>query len=105
MKKILMLIGALILGISLISGKNKSRETAQKDVDSYIVFIDSVVNLEPEIREAHWRTITKAYYTKLAEAEAASLKLNSDRQKAEMEKIAKRSEMYERSMGVTENLW
>ena len=95
MKSIVTYTGALFLLAGLYSCKSKEEETAQKTVDRYVIFVDSVNKLKPEQREARWDRIMEDYSRKRSEAEGAINQFDQKEQQKEQERIAKSNSIFE----------
>jgi len=83
MKKVNVMLGAAILAAGLTSCKSESEKMAEKNVDRYVVFVDSINGLDAAERSANWAAIDAAYNQRMAEADAAmaEMKDNADAQK------------------------
>lgn len=69
-KKNLILVLALIV-LGFASCKSDEETKAEKSVESYIVFVDSVENVAPSDAVVNWQTIDASYQLKVSEAEMA----------------------------------
>jgi len=78
MKSFKLLLGAAAIVAGFASCKNEAKDTAEKNVDHYVVFVDSVNSLDAAERAANWATIEAEYQAKVAEAEAALTTLEND---------------------------
>lgn len=79
MKNIQLLSGIALIALAFTSCKDEKQEKAQKTVDSYVTYVDSVKNVAAEDLKENWKTVEAEYDRKSAEAEAAlaDLKDNS----------------------------
>jgi hypothetical protein len=77
-----LLFGVTVLALGLTSCKDEKETKAQKNVDTYVVFVDSLGNLEGTTAKQNWQTIDEAYQMRITEAETAlaDLKDNADAQ-------------------------
>lgn len=82
MKKFNLALGAVLISAGFVSCKDEAKMTAEKDVDRYVVFVDSINNLDAEQRAANWEAIASEYEMRMNEAEAALATLEND-EKAE----------------------
>ena len=82
MKKINLVLGAVIVAAGFVSCKSESEKTAEKNVDRYVVFVDSINNLDAAERSANWAAIEAEYQNRLAEADAAMAELK-DKEEAQ----------------------
>lgn len=83
MKKVQIVLGAAVIAFGFTSCKSETEKTAEKNVDRYVTYVDSINNLDAAERSANWAAIEEGYQMRLAEAEAAiaELKDDADRQK------------------------
>ena len=82
MKSKFLLLGAAVIVFGFSSCKNEQEEKAQKTVDSYTTYVDSVSNIAEADVKANWEAIATRSEQQLAEAKAALAELK-DRAKAE----------------------
>ena len=78
MKKFNLALGAVLISAGFVSCKDEAKMTAEKDVDRYVVYVDSINNLDAEQRAANWEAIAAEYETRMMEAEAALATLEND---------------------------
>ena len=78
MKKFNLALGAVLISAGFVSCKDEAKMTAEKDVDRYVVFVDSINNLDAEQRAANWEAIASEYEMRMNEAEAALATLEND---------------------------
>jgi len=71
MKSKFLLLGAAVMVLGLSSCKNENEEKAQKTVDSYTTYVDSVSNIAEADVKANWEAIAARSEQQLAEAKAA----------------------------------
>ena len=83
MKRLNLVLGAAVIAASFASCKSESEKTAEKNVDRYVVYVDSVNNLDAAERSNNWAAIEAEYQARLAEADAAmsEMKDNAEAQK------------------------
>jgi len=93
MKNFKLVLGAAVIAAGLASCKDEAKETAEKNVDHYVVFVDSINGLDAAERSANWAAIEAEYQARVAEAEAALTTLKEDA-KAQ-EKINESKSKYE----------
>lgn len=77
-----LLFGVSAIALGLTSCKNEKETKAQKNVDNYVVFVDSLGNLESATAKQNWQSIDETYQMRTTEAETglADLKENKDAQ-------------------------
>lgn len=71
MKRLNLLLGAVLIAAGLTSCKTDSEQMAEKNIDRYETFVDSINRLDVAERNANWAAIDAEYQARLAEAEAA----------------------------------
>lgn len=69
MKSLKLSLGLLALALSITSCKNEKQELAEKKVESYVMYVDSLENVAGNEVEKNWDTIETAYETKSASIE------------------------------------
>ncbi|WP_291145519.1 DUF6565 domain-containing protein [Flavobacterium sp. UBA7680] len=79
MKNIQMVLGIALIALSFTSCKDEKQEQAQKKVDAYVAYVDSVKNVSAENLKADWKAVDAEYDRRSQEAQAAlaDLKDNS----------------------------
>lgn len=78
MKRFNLALGAVLIAAGLTSCKDEKKETAKTEVDHYVVFVDSVNDLDAAERAANWAAIEAEYQARVAEADAALTTLEND---------------------------
>jgi hypothetical protein len=78
MKNYKLVLGAAVIAASFASCKDEAKTTAEKHVDHYVVYVDSVNNLDAAERAANWAAIEAGYQARVAEADAALATLEND---------------------------
>jgi hypothetical protein len=78
MKRFNLALGAVLIAAGLTSCKDEKKEIAKTEVDHYVVFVDSVNDLDAAERAANWAAIEAEYQARVAEAEAALTTLEND---------------------------
>jgi len=78
MKNYKLVLGAAVIAASFASCKDEAKQTAEKHVDHYVVYVDSVNNLDAAERAANWAAIEAGYQARVAEADAALATLEND---------------------------
>ncbi len=71
MKKRNLFLGLALISLVFASCKDANVAQAEKSVDSYVAFVDSVVAIDSVEVRTNWSTIDAAYQTKVGEAEGA----------------------------------
>jgi len=71
MKKLNVFLGAAVLAAGFTSCKSETETVAEKNVDRYVVFVDSIKGLDAAERSANWAAIDAEYERRMAEADAA----------------------------------
>lgn len=78
MKRFNLALGAVLIAAGLTSCKDEKKEMAKTEVDHYVVFVDSINDLDAAERAANWAAIEAEYQARVAEAEAALATLEND---------------------------
>lgn len=80
MKRFQLVLGAAIIAAGFTSCKSETEQMAEKNVDRYVVYVDSIEHLDATERSANWAAIEAEYERRLAEADAAmaDMKDNED---------------------------
>ena len=71
MKKRNLFLGAAIISLAFTSCKDEKAVAAEKSVDTYVVYADSIGNVEATEVKANWQTINDSYLIRVSEAEMA----------------------------------
>lgn len=71
MKKRNLFLGVAIISLVFTSCKDEKVTAAEKSVDTYIVYVDSISTIETADAKANWQFIEESYQIKVAEAEVA----------------------------------
>lgn len=79
MKNIQLVLGIALIALGFTSCKDEKQEQAQKKVDAYVAYVDSVKNVSAENLKADWKAVDAEYDRRSQEAQAAlaDLKDNS----------------------------
>jgi len=95
MKRLNLVLGAAVVAAGFASCKSETETTAEKNVDRYVVYVDSINGLDAAERSANWAAIESEYQARLAEADAAmaELKDNEETTKRIEESKAKYNEV------------
>lgn len=78
MKRFNLALGAVLIAAGFTSCKDEKKEMAKTEVDHYVVFVDSVNDLDAAERAANWAAIEAEYQARVAEAETALATLDND---------------------------
>ncbi|MCM2302886.1 MAG: hypothetical protein NDI80_09710 [Flavobacteriaceae bacterium] len=71
MKKRNLLLGIAIIALGFTACKSEKETQAEKSVETYIVYVDSVGNIAPSDAMVNWETIDASYQLKFSDAEIA----------------------------------
>jgi hypothetical protein len=97
MKKTLFTIGILSLTVlSFTSCKDEKKEQAEKSVNNYVVYVDSVGNVAAEDAKANWEAIDAEYQARVSVADNSIAESNDE---ALREKLAVSKAKYEALKG------
>ena len=82
MKNTKLALGLAVIAIGFTSCKDEKAEQAEKKVDSYVMYVDSLGNVAAADAEGNWEGIEASYQLRAGEAEAAiaNMKDNADAQ-------------------------
>lgn len=95
MKRINLVLGAAVIAASVTSCKTDAEMTAEKNVDRYESFVDSIDRLDNNERSANWAAIDNQYNQRLSDAEAALANMK-DRENAQ-ERINEKKAKYDQA--------
>jgi hypothetical protein len=73
-----LLFGATILALGLSSCKDEKKATAEKTIDTYVIYVDSITALPSDGAKQDWQSIDEAFTIRSAEADAALAELKDD---------------------------
>jgi hypothetical protein len=93
MKKGTLLLGVAVIALGFTSCKDEKEAQAQKTVETYVVYVDSLGNVSAEDAKTNWVAIDAAYQLRTSEAEAALANLKENA--VEQEKIDASKAKYE----------
>lgn len=86
MKSTNLVLGMAVVALGFASCKGEKEKEAEKTVESYVVYVDSLENVAPEDAKANWQSIEATYELKNNQAETALLDLKeSEEARAKME--------------------
>ena len=71
MKNTKLVLGLAVIAIGFTSCKDEKAEQAEKKVDTYVMYVDSLGNVTAEDAKSNWEGIEAAYLIRSGEAEAA----------------------------------
>ena len=71
MKNTKLVLGLAAMIIAFTSCKDEKTEQAEKKIDSYVMYVDSVGTVAEADAEANWKAIESSYDMRIVEAEAA----------------------------------
>jgi hypothetical protein len=75
-KKLFLGVAAIALGLTSCKGEKETQ--AEKTVDNYVVYVDSLENVSSEEAMANWQTIEANYELRNSQAETALADLKDD---------------------------
>ena len=71
MKKIHLFLGLALVTLVITSCKDEKITAAEKSVDTFVIYVDSIGNIETLEVKANWQAIDEAYQIKVVEADLA----------------------------------
>jgi len=93
MKNITLLSGIAIVALGFTSCKDEKQEKAQKTIDSYVAYVDSVKNVKADDLKADWKDVEAEYDRRVTDAQVALADIKDN--KADIEKINTSKVKYE----------
>lgn len=93
MKNIKIVAGIALIALAFTSCKDEKKEQAQKTIDSYVTYVDSVKNVKADDLKADWAAVEAEYDRRSANAQAALAELKDNT--AETQKINESKVKYE----------
>ncbi|WP_367751895.1 DUF6565 domain-containing protein [Flavobacterium sp. WC2421] len=78
MKSRNLVLGMAVIALGFTSCKDEKKEAAEKTVDTYVVYVDSLGNVAKEDAKANWQAIEATYELKSSQAETALSDLKED---------------------------
>lgn len=82
MKNRNLFLGLAIIALAFTSCKDEKETQAEKQVDTYVVYVDSLGNVAEADAKTNWQAIDASYQLRISEAEAALENLK-DKEKAQ----------------------
>jgi hypothetical protein len=67
MKNISLLSGIAVIALGFVSCKDEKQEQAEKTIDSYVAYVDSVKNVKADDLKADWKAVEAEYEKKSCE--------------------------------------
>ncbi len=92
-----LVLGMAVVATGFVSCKSEEETKAEKTVDTYVVYVDSLNNVEMADAKANWTAIEADYQRRTTEAEAA-LAMMKDKTKAQEKLDASRARYDELKM-------
>ena len=94
MKKSVYAVGILTMVVlAIVSCKDEKQAQAEKTVNNYVVYVDSLDNVSEDDARANWEAIDAGYQTRISEAEMSVTDANDN--EALREKVAVSKAKYE----------
>jgi hypothetical protein len=90
MKTKRLILGLAVIALGFTSCKDEKEAQAEKTVNTYVVYVDSLGNVSEDDAKANWEAIDNAYQMRISEAEAALENLK-DREDAQAKIDASRA--------------
>lgn len=82
MKSKNLLLGAAVIALGFTSCKDEKAEQAEKKVETYVVYVDSIGNVAEADAKTNWEAIDASYQMRISDAQAALENLK-DKEKAQ----------------------
>lgn len=90
MKSTKLFLGMAVLAVGFTSCKSETETRAEKTVESYVTYVDSLGNVASADAKTNWQSIESSYNARTAEAEAALVDIK-DRDAAQQRLDASRA--------------
>lgn len=90
MKRFHLVLGAAVLAAGFTSCKSETETTAERNIDRYVVYVDSIERLDAADRSANWAAIDAEYERRMAEADAAIADMDDDATRTRIEETRTR---------------
>ena len=71
-------LGMAVIALGFSSCKDEKKVQAEKSIETYVVYVDSLENIDSSAAKENWETIQANYELKNAEAEEALVNLKED---------------------------
>ncbi len=94
-----LILGLAVIAMGFVSCKSEEETNAERTVDTYVVYVDSLGNIASADAKANWAEIEAEYQRRTSEAEAALANMK-DREKAQERLDASRARYEELKMKV-----
>jgi hypothetical protein len=78
MKTIKLVLGVAVIALGFSSCKDEKKVQAEKSVETYVVYVDSIEKIDHNLAKENWKSIQANYELRNAEAEAALENLKDD---------------------------
>jgi hypothetical protein len=89
MKSSKLILGLAVIALGFTSCKNEKEKEAEKTVDSYVVYVDSIGNVTQDEAKTNWEAIEANYTVKMNQAETALTDLSENKEMAEKVEASK----------------
>lgn len=93
MKNISLLSGLAVIALGFTSCKDEKKEKAQKTIDSYVSYVDSIKNVKADDLKADWKDVEAEYDRRVTNAQVALADIKDN--KTDIEKINTSKVKYE----------
>jgi hypothetical protein len=83
MKSSKLIFGMAVIALGFTSCKNEKEKEAEKTVDNYVVYVDSLGNVTPNDAKMNWQSIEANYDVKMNQAETALTDIKENKEASE----------------------
>jgi len=83
MKSSKLIFGLAAIALSFTSCKNEKEKEAEKTVDNYVVYVDSIGAVDPADAKMNWESIDANYNVKMNQAETALMDIKENKEATE----------------------
>lgn len=78
MKSTKLALGAILIALGFTSCKSEKETQAEKTVETYVVYVDSLGNVAAADAKANWQSIESSYQTRSSEVDAAIVDIKNN---------------------------
>ncbi|MDI6050812.1 hypothetical protein QLS31_13335, partial [Flavobacterium sp. XS2P24] len=89
MKSTKMVLGIAVIALGFTSCKDEKAEQAEKTVDTYVMYVDSLGNVASEDAKANWQGIEATYQLRSGDAQAALANMKDNAEAQERQAVKK----------------
>ena len=84
-----MVLGIAVIALGFTSCKDEKAQQAEKTVDTYVMYVDSLGNVASEDAKANWQGIEATYQLRSGDAQAALANMKDNAEAQERQSVKK----------------